>query len=231
MTALKILGIILLVILLIGFLRFGVIVSFGEELRVRLRVGPLKLTVCPRKKKKAKKKKAEKPQPEQEAAKKEKKPKKRSSFPKPTLDDVLDLIDTAFSALRAMVRRACRRVRIDPLDLTVVFGGWDPASVAAAFGAANTVMYTVMPRAEETFYIPDPSLHLRIDYDQERTTAAGAVGISLRVCDLFAIVFALLIPLAKWFLRFKRAHRHDKAVSKEGKKKTNDTNDTEERIA
>ena len=88
-----------------------------------------------------------------------------------------------------------------------------------------------MPRAEETFYIPDPSLHLRIDYDQERTTAAGALGLSLRVCDLFAIVFALLIPLAKWFLRFKRAHRHDKAASKEGKKKTNDTNDTEERIA
>lgn len=232
MTALKILGIIVLIFLLIGFLRFGAIVTFGDGLCVRLRVGPVRLTVHPRKKKaKTKKKKADAEQPKPEKEKKPAKAKKKRPFPKPTLEDILDLIDTAFRALGAMMRRACRRVRIDPLELTVVFGGWDPADVALAFGAANTVMNAVMPRAEETFYIPNPSLHLRIDYNQERPSAWGAFGVSLRVCDLFAIVFALAIPLAKWFLRFKKAHKHDGSPSETAHKENKEKENTEKQIA
>ena len=59
MTALEIIGMILLLFLLLSLLRVGVIVDFGGELRVRLRVGPVKLTVLPRKEKKAQKKAAE----------------------------------------------------------------------------------------------------------------------------------------------------------------------------
>ncbi len=44
MTALEIIGMILLLFLLLSLLRVGVIVDFGGELRVRLRVGPVKLT-------------------------------------------------------------------------------------------------------------------------------------------------------------------------------------------
>ena len=59
MTALEIIGMILLLFLLLSLLRVGAIVDFGEELRVRLRVGPVKLTVLPRKEKKAQKRAAE----------------------------------------------------------------------------------------------------------------------------------------------------------------------------
>ena len=59
MTALEIIGMILLLFLLLSLLRVGAIVDFGGELRVRLRVGPVKLTVLPRKEKKAQKKAAE----------------------------------------------------------------------------------------------------------------------------------------------------------------------------
>ena len=55
MTALEIIGMILLLFLLLSLLRVGAIVDFGGELRVRLRVGPVKLTVLPKKKKKARK--------------------------------------------------------------------------------------------------------------------------------------------------------------------------------
>ncbi len=229
MTALKIIGIILLIFLLIGFLCVGAIVSFGDELRVRLRMGAVRLTIFPRKQK-PKKPKKEKPETEGE---KEKKPKKKRALPKPSFDELLDLIETAFSALGATARRACRRVRIDPLEVTVVFGGYDPANVAMAFGAANTAMYAVMPRAEETFYIPDPSLHLRMNYDAEQTEAEGSVGLSLRVCDLLAILFTLAIPLAKWFLRFKRAHKADTAAHRGAPAAQTEQEDTvtEEQIA
>lgn len=231
MTALKILGIIVLIFLLIGFLRFGAIVTFGDGLRAQLRVGPVKLTVYPRRKKAKKKKKAEAKEPKPEKEKKPKKAGKAHTFPKPTLEDIMDLIETAFRALGAMLRRTCRRVRIDPLELTVVFGGWDPANVAEAFGAANTILYAVMPKAEETFYIPDPSIHLRIDYTQEWPSAKGAFGVSLRVCDLFAIIFALILPLAKWFLRFKKAHRHDDTPQKKANKENEENENREEKIA
>ena len=235
MTALKVIGIILLVFLLIGFLRVGAIVSFGDELRVRLRVGAIKLTILPKKTKKPKKPKKEKEpkeeKPEEEA---EKKPKKKRSIPKPNLDDIIDLIQTALSALGAMVRRACRRTRIDPLDLTIVFGAYDPADVALMFGAANTAVFTLMPKAEETFYIPNPSIRLRMDYDADWPRAAGSLGVSLRLCDLFAIIFTLIIPLLKWFLRFKKAHKHDEPAHKgpEAAETENKENkDTEEQIA
>jgi len=72
-----------------------------------------------------------------------------------------------------------------------------------------------MPRAEETFDVPDPSLHLRLDFEGQGVTAKGALGVSLRVCDLFAIAFTLAIPLLKWFLRFKKAHRNDKTAAEQ----------------
>ena len=212
MSALRIIGVLLLIVLAIGYLRVGALVSFGDGLRVRLRVGPLRLTVYPRKKRRKKPKKPKEDKPEQPKEEKPPKPKKKRAIPRPTLGELLDLADTALAALRATVRRACRRTRIDPLELTAVLGGGDPAEAAMRFGAANTLMYTVMPRAEETFEIPDPSLHLRLDYDRVSPAASGTIGVSLRVGDLFAIAFTLILPLGKWFLRFKRAHCHKKAT-------------------
>lgn len=232
MTAFKVIGIILLIFLLIGFLRIGAIVSFGDALCLKLRVGHIKVTFIPgkeKKPKKPKKPKEEKPKEEKE----EPKAKKKRSIPRPTLDDILDLIQTVFSALGATARRACRRVRIDPLDLTVVFGGQDPADVAMAYGAASSVMYAVMPKAEERFDVPDPALHLRMDYGAEGTAADGSIGVSLRVGDLFAILFTLVFPLLKWFLRFKKAHKHDAPVHRTPKTEETEKNqnDTEDKIA
>ena len=232
MTALKVIGVILLIFLLIGFLRIGAVVSFGDELRVRARVGAIRLTLLPRKAKKPKKPKKDKaPKEEKPEEEKAEKPKKKRSIPKPSFDEILDLIRMALSALGAMARRACRRVRIDPLDMTVVFGGGDPADVAMTFGAVNSAVFALMPKAEEKFYIPNPSIRLRMNYDAEGTEAEGSVGLSLRVCDLFAILFALIVPMAKWFLRFKRAHRHDEPTHRGPKTKAKDNRDTEEQIA
>ena len=52
MTALKVIGIILLIFILIGFLRVGALMQFGDELRVQLSVGPFRFTLLPAKEKK-----------------------------------------------------------------------------------------------------------------------------------------------------------------------------------
>jgi len=232
LTALKIIGILLLIFLLISLLRIGAAVRFGDALTVRLRVGPIRLTVFPKKAKKAKKPKEEKPP---EAGEKEKKPKAKRKLPKLTLEEIFDLAETALGALKRTLRRLCRRLRFDPLDVTVVFGGSDPAGVADAYAYASAAMWTLMPKAEELFDIPDPSLHLRTDYEGGQTDARGTIGVSLRICDLFAVLFTLAIPMLKWFLRFKREHRDDAPAHKGAGETTpdgdNQTKEPEERIA
>ena len=75
-------------------------------------------------------------------------------------------------------------------------------------------MWGVMPHLEDLFHISDPSLHLRMDYSSEKTHAEGAVGLSLRIRDGLHISLALLIPMLKWYLRYKKAHKNDAPAEK-----------------
>ena len=215
MTALKVLGIILLFFLLLSFLRVGVIVAFGVEQNVRLRIGPVKLTVLPKKEKKPKEEKKTDEPPAEEKTPKEK---KKRALPKLTPAELCSLVGTAFGALGRTLRRTCRRTRIDPLEVCVIFSGDDPADTAQTYGYANAALWTLMPKLEELFYIPAPSIHLGMDFQAGETTAEGTVGVSLRVCDLMAILFTLAVPLGKWFLRWRRAHRNDPKAAAQAEK-------------
>ena len=170
----------------------------GETFQLKVKVTP---------KKKAKEKK---PKSEGEEAKQKKKP----SLPKPTKEELRDLITTALSALKETAKRTCKRLRIDPLEILIVFGGTDPADIAQTYGYASAAMWGVMPHLEDLFHIPDPSLHLRMDYSSEKTHAEGAVGLSLRIRDGLHIALALLIPMLKWYLRYKKAHKNDAPAEK-----------------
>ena len=121
---------------------------------------------------------------------------------------------SALSALKETAKRTCKRLRIDPLEILIVFGGTDPADIAQTYGYASAAMWGVMPHLEDLFHIPDPSLHLRMDYSSEKTHAVGAVGLSLRIRDGLHISLALLIPMLKWYLRYKKAHKNDAPAEK-----------------
>ena len=53
-----------------------------------------------------------------------------------------------------------------------------------------------------------------MDYSSEKTHAEGAVGLSLRIRDGLHIALALLIPMLKWYLRYKKAHKNDAPAEK-----------------
>ena len=76
MKALWIIGGILLLLVLLSLVRVGAVLSFGEELRVRLRLGPAKLTLLPRPPKKDRPKREKKPKKQPTDG--EKKPKKKA---------------------------------------------------------------------------------------------------------------------------------------------------------
>ena len=208
MTALKVIGIIVLIFILIGLIRVGAVVRFGEALELKILIGPFRITLLPAKERKAKPPEEKKPEEPAEKKKKE----KTHTLPKLTKDELRELIETAFAALKGTARRACRRLRIDPLEVLVVFGGADPADIAQAYGYASAAMWGVMPHLEDLFNIPDPSLHLRMDYGAKKTRAVGPAGVSLRIWDGLVIAFALLVPMLKWCRRFRRAHKSDKSA-------------------
>lgn len=206
MLIVKIVFAILSALFLLSLLRVGVRARYQENFFLELRIGPVKRTLYPKTEKKAVESAAPSQATEGTAAKK----KKRFTIPKLTREEWREGIDTALLALKRTVQKVCRRIRIDPLELCVIFGGSDPADTAINYGRANAALWTFMPRLEELFHIPNPAIRLGMDYTEKKTLVAqGEIGITLRIYELIVIALTLAIPLLKWYRRIKKAHRND----------------------
>ena len=202
MTGWIILGVIVGVIILILCLRVSVQASFGEVLRVTARIGPMKMQIIPPPEKKPKKEKAEKKAPEAEQKPKEKKLDLHLTFA-----DIRNALSAVWQSVQGTLRRAGRRIRIDPLDLSFVFGDENPVNTAQWYGWANTTVWTVMPWLEKTVHMPDPRIHMEMDFNAAKTKVSGTVGASYRIGDLLAIGFAAAGPLLRFGIPFLKKQR------------------------
>lgn len=206
-----ILGVIAALIAVLLCLRVGVTASFGEELRVTAQIGPATVQIIPPPEKKPAKEK-----PKKAAAKAEKKPQERK---KPdihlTLEDIRGGLHAVWQSIQGALRRAGKRIRIDPLRLSFVFGDEDPVNTAQWYGWANSAMWAVMPRLEEMIHMPDPRIHMEMDFTATETKISGTVGASYRIGDLLAIGFAAIGPVLKFgipFLRKQKAFKKAEAA-------------------
>ena len=196
MIALYIIGGIVLLFILMGQLRVRVYATFGDALSVFAKIGPVKMQLIPAPKKELKPK--QKTAPAKETA-----PKPQTEKQKLTFEDIGILLPAVGKGLRNMARKTRKRLRIDPLDLSIIAGG-DPADAAKLYGVLNNAVFTGMPLLESVFHIPDPRIHLDMDCNAEKTRVYGAAGFYLRICDGMAIGMALIMPLAKWFIQWKK---------------------------
>ena len=222
MAALWILGILLALILLLLLLRVGVHVRFGDALCVTAMAGPVRLQLVPKpEKKKPEKPKKEKPVKEKPEKPAEEKRKKLDLTP----GDIRSALPALWESLKRGLRKTRKRLRIDPMRLSVCFGGDDPAQTAETYGWANAVMWTVMPELEKLTNMPDPRVHLETDFTAAETRISGEVGLSFRIGDLLAIGFAFAGPALRWFMAFRKEKAaREKAATKE-KKTPQDTKD------
>lgn len=210
MVALWILGILLALILLVLFLRVGVRIAFGDELRVTAVAGPLRLQIVPRPQRKPKKEK----KPKEKSEKKPQEKKKLGLTP----GDIRSALPYLWQSLKGALRKTRQRLRVDPLRLSLVLGGEpDPAASAETYGWISAAVWTFMPRLEELMRIPDPYIHLDVDYSAAETRAEGEVGLSFQIRDLFAIGFAFGIPVLKCLLRWRK----EKKLREEAQKAEN----------
>ena len=217
-----ILGGIVLLLVIIWLLRVGVDIRFGQELQVTAKVGPVKIALLPKPEKPEKPKKEKKPK-EKKSDKKpaEKKEKKKLPF---TFVDIKSAVPVLFEALTKALGKIRRRMRIDPLDVCVIFSGDDPAKVAEMYGWANSAMWAMMPQLERLLQIPDPHIHLGVDYEQRTIAAEGRLGVSFRVGDLIVIALTLAIPALKWYLGWRKEVRRREEAAKAETTKKSETN-------
>ena len=212
MVFLYILGGILLLLAILCLLRVHVQLSFGQELRVVVQIGPKKLTVLPKAEKSGKKQKKQKKRSSNEQEKAvQKKEKKKFPF---TFEDIRSALPVVFEALKKALRKIQRRMRVDPLEASIVFGHSDPVKVAQMYGWANTAVWSMMPQLEELIHIPHPHIHLGVDYDAVSTKAEGRVGIKLRVGAVVVIALTLAVPVLKWYLAWRKKNTPKKEETK-----------------
>ena len=203
------LAIVLLLILLCRT-RVGVEAAFSAEgVRLDIRLGWLRLRILPvkvpeeGKASEKKPKKIERPKKvKKEEAKTEKPSKKGFPF---EAEDIKDALRTLFPALRRVLRRTRRGIRISPLYLSVTLGGWgNPAKAAVRYGQIQTAVQLGMPVLEKLVEIRKIRIHTDVDFNAVETVVEGEAGATFRIGTLIAMGCGLLFPALGWLLRARR---------------------------
>lgn len=200
-----ILGILVLLGLLFCLLRLGILVTFAPgQASVDIWIGPFRVRVAPTKAKKGK------AAPAKEKPKKEKNPaEKFKQFSKPTLRDLKDAYTELWPPMKRALARTCRGVRIRPFRLFVILAGAeDPAAAAELYGAVNAAVWTALPPLQQLLVIPDPQIHVGLDFDAGRTAVSGTVGVSARIGTLLAIGAGAGVPALRWFFKYQKRKKN-----------------------
>lgn len=205
MIWLWILGILIVLAVLICRTRIGVRVRFGEAPPAAvLTLGPFRIPLTGEPEKEPRQK-------PQQAKKREKRPKKsekeekKPAFPKVTATDVKEAAQTMWPPLKKALGRTRRSVRLDPMTVSVTIGAAeDPAAGAEVYGWASGSMYNIMPALEELVRVPDPTVHIGLDFDSPATRWAGEIGVSVRIGTAVAVAFGVAVPALRWLSALKK---------------------------
>ena len=202
MWFLIILGILILLAALLSRLHLGVRLTWEPgSLTAEATVGPAHIQLYPPA---PQKKKSSKPEPAAKEAPQQPQ-KKRSSFPKPTADDLHLALKTLLPPLRKALDRTRRGICITPLEISVTVGGEeDPAAAAQLYGQLHAVVWTVMPALEQLVRVPDPTIHVGIDFDADTTVSSGKVGIFLTLGTLISVALGIGVPVIKFLAGYMK---------------------------
>lgn len=183
MRALIVILIILAVFFLIGMIRLGGRLKYGAAgFSLCILAGSVKFRVLP----------ARPQKPDREKPKKEKKPRpEKPKKPKPegqpgTLQRVWSVLPRILDAVGALKRR----IRVDDFDLTLIWGGSDPASIAIGYGRANAALAALWPLVENNFKVKRRSFDIQMDY--------GRRSPAVEITAAFTITVGQILTLILW---------------------------------
>lgn len=216
MIWLWILGALLALLLLLLLTRVGVLLTMQDgAVQADVRFGLLRFRVFPAKPKKEKRQTNQKQQPSSQPADK---PKHKLKI---AFADIKDAVQTLWPPLKRALHRTRKGIRIHPLTVSLTLGAADdPAGGAEQYGYLHAGVWTVMPVLEQLLVIPEPSIHIGIDFDTVDTIIEGKAGLSARIGTLLGVALTIGIPALRWFLRWQKKRKRSSAAPKTAKQQT-----------
>lgn len=207
MIWLWIIGGIVLLLTAVALIPLGLRGSFGDALRLEARIGWIRLTLMPSPEKTSGKK------GNLDKDKEAPKPKKRLKL---TFAELREGSVILWTAAKKALKKTRRHVKIHPFSLSVTFGGSaDPPQTAELYGWADTAVWTVMPQLERLTRMPDPHVHLGVDYQSDLTRVQGKIGVSLRLGALLVILLTFGIPAVRWYVMLQKTREERKPVEEQ----------------
>ena len=197
MKALFILGIVLLVLVLLSFVRLGAQVEYAASgVTVRVKTGPFLLTVFPRRGNGTKAGSARKKRKKNGAAAKEPAPKGGS----------VALVKKFLPLIAEAAGRMKRKIRIDVLRLDLTVAAADPAAAAMAFGGANAFLGMIWPLIEQNFNVQQRCIRTRVDFQAQRPTVVLFAQLTLSIGTALHMGIRLTVRFLRLFAEYKAEH-------------------------
>lgn len=189
----------ILLLLLIGLmlLPVGVDAEYNPEgFFLRVKAGPVRLTILPKKPKKPKKPKTEKPE-------KEKKPKKPKKKPKITLDLIFTLVRLALEAVSTFRKK----LKVELFRLWLLVATKDPYQTATLYGYLSAALEGLYPFAARALDIRERDVRLNADFTEETMGVEGRLILSIRIGQILGIGLVFLWKLFVWYLKQRTGHK------------------------
>ena len=202
MKALIILSLILLVLILFNMLRVGVFVSYvsDETARLSLVLGPLHISILPKKKKKKKEKKKKK--------KKEKEPKKKKVERVPiknriTFEDITDVLH----AIGQAIHRFRSKIVIHRFKFWFVSSHEDPYKTVKTYNQVNNALCILGTWTDPNLVIRKSDIKTATDFIVGKNYLDFELKMTIRIGQILVIGFILISKLLKVLFRFLRRSR------------------------
>ena len=202
------------VLVLLAMLPLGASVRYDSDgVLVRLIVGPVKITLFPRPKKKRppqktehKEKKKAPASAKQEASEQTGKPdgmtqdKQKSGGP---WTDFLPLVKVGLDMLGSFRRK----LRVNVLELKLILAGDDPCDLAVNYGKAWAALGNLLPRLERVFVIQKRDLEVECDFTANETLVIARLDLTITLGRLLSLGAVYGIRALKVFLKMKKKRK------------------------
>lgn len=210
MTFLKVLLVILAALWLVSLIRVGGRVGYGQAgVSVIVLVGPLKMRILPAKhkrEKKMKKPKRDKPPTV------EKHQKERPEGQPGTLSRLMKLLPVVGQVCGALKRK----IRIDDLELELIWGAPDPAAAALSYGKANAALGMLWPILDHNFKVKRHSFEIGLDYGRTEPAVEARAAVTMTVGQIVTLgVHYGVKALVTWIRSGRVPRKKQEALSHE----------------
>ena len=213
LTALCVIGVIILLIAALMMTRGELVICYGEDLELTVRVLKIPIKILPKKEKKIRlsdyspkkrariekkrrladakraKKDAEKKKKKEEAAKAEKEARAKGKSTKRPIGETISMIG---DLVRTAVTRFAKHLRVRIARLHISVASSDAASTAILYGVISQSVAYIAALLDSTNTLRYPTrsdVDIHADYLSEKTTLDIEIGFSLRVWQIFDILF------------------------------------------